>query len=64
MRSSLRVSVSRVAMVDGTGQRVKLLQWHSKSYPHIGRDQVPTGHAEIREKCKAFSCDKTREGKL
>lgn len=50
MRGPLRVSVPRVAVVDGTGQRVQLLQWYPKSHPHVGGDQVPAGHAEMTEK--------------
>lgn len=46
MRGSLRVGVPRVAVVDGTGQRVQLLQRYPKSHPHVGGDQVPAGHAE------------------
>ncbi len=46
MRRSLRVSVPRVAVMDGTGQRVQLLQWYPKSHPHVGGNQVPAGHAK------------------
>lgn len=47
MRGPLGVAVSRVTVVDGTGQRVQLLQRHPKSHPHVGGDQVPAGHAEM-----------------
>lgn len=52
MRDSLRVGVPRVAVMDGTGQRVQLLQWYPKSHPHVGRDQIPAGHAKMTRKCK------------
>lgn len=45
MRSPVRVIVPRVTMVDGTRQRMELLQRDSESHPHIGRDEVPTNHA-------------------
>lgn len=50
MRGSLRVGVARVAVMDGTGQRVQLLQRYPKSHPHVGRDQIPAGHAEMTRK--------------
>lgn len=49
MRRSLGVGVSRVAMVDGTGQGVQLLEWYPKSHPHVSGDQVSAGHADITE---------------
>lgn len=45
MRSPVRVIVPRVTMVDGTRQRMELLQRDAESHPHIGRDEVPTNHA-------------------
>lgn len=50
MRRSLRVGVSRVAVVNGTGQWVQLLQGYSESHPHVWGDQVSAGHAERTEK--------------
>lgn len=45
MRRSLGVGASRITVVDGTGQGVQLLQWHRKSQPRVGGDQVPAGRA-------------------
>lgn len=50
MRGSLRVGVARVAVMDGTRQRVQLLQRYPKSHPHVGRDQILAGHAEMTRK--------------
>ena len=50
MRGPLGVGVSGVAVVDGAGQRVQLLQRYPKSHPHVGGDQVPAGRAEETEK--------------
>lgn len=53
MRRSLGVGVSRVAVVNGTGQRVQLLQRYPESQPHVCGDQVSAGHAERTEKTQA-----------
>lgn len=39
------VAVSRVTVMDSTGERVQLLQGYPKSHPHVVGHQVPAGHA-------------------
>lgn len=41
----MRVGVARIAVVDGTGQRMQLLQWYRISHSQVGGDQIPAGHA-------------------
>lgn len=54
----MRVIVPRVTMVDGTRQGMELLQRDSESHPHIGGDEVPTNHAEMKD---GYSIKRTKQ---
>ncbi len=48
MRWSLWIVVSRVAVMDGTGEWVQFLQRNSELHPHSGGKQILAGNAKER----------------
>lgn len=50
VRGPLGVGTGVVPVVDGTGQRVQLLQGHPEPHPHVVGDHVLAGHADRTEK--------------